>query len=87
MKKLTLFLLFLSIFSIQHPTEGPANPHMGDYYHVYDHNWTTPEDAQEKGDYLRISASKQATKTRGVTGNTYDLLNSRIGFRRSSNKH
>lgn len=70
MKRLTLFLLFLSIFSIQQTTEGPASPYMGNVYHVYDHDWSTPEDSQEKGDYLRVYASKQATKTRNQNGNT-----------------
>ena len=80
MKKLILFLLILFVFSIQRTTEGPARY---DTYTLFYHDWTTPEAAQEKGDYLIVSASKQFSITRDGNQSTPVYYASAIGSARA----
>lgn len=47
MKNTFFFLLFLLIFEIPQP-QGQANRYIGDIYHLYDHDWSTAEEGQEK---------------------------------------
>ncbi len=59
MKKFTFLLILFCVFSISYINIVKANPYSVDIYHLFNHEYTTPENEQEEGDYHRVCASKQ----------------------------